>query len=192
MSPEDTEAKTRILKTVVKLLETVDKPENLTTRQIAKRAGVGVGLINYHFHSKENLLQQAATTMAGDLAGQWQSTLDASIADPVDRLKALLKANASVGARYAKLARLIILHELLEGSFGVPLILVPVLREIFGPAKPEAEVRLLAFTLVTALQVILIRERDFRQYSGLNLLEAAQRDKAIDSLVNQIISGGKL
>ncbi len=191
MTNEETEAKARILEAAVKLLQEVDRPEQLTIRQVAERAGVGIGLINYHFQTKENLTQLAATAIAGDLAEHWQSTLDASIADPVVRLKALLKANASVGAQYAKLARLSVLHELLEGEFSVPLVIVPVLRDIFGRNKTEAEIRLLAFALVTALQVILIREPEFRHYSGINLFDVAQRDQAIDCLVNQFVYGGK-
>ncbi|MGO1033510.1 TetR/AcrR family transcriptional regulator, partial [Clostridioides difficile] len=38
------------------LLNEVDDIEEITVRKIAERANVGVGLINYHFKTKDNLL----------------------------------------------------------------------------------------------------------------------------------------
>ena len=187
MTPEELDARQRILQAVIDLLNQVDDPARITIRQIAERAGVGVGLVNYHFQSRENLIQQAVATVTGDLAGQWESVLDAAITDPVQRLKALLNANAAVALHNAKYARILIQHELLEGDLSVPLVIVPVLREIYGRERDEQELRALAFLLVTGLQVAFLRERAFRKLTGINAADDVQRAAWIDRMVDQVI-----
>ena len=42
--------------TIALIKESDGKPESITARAIAQRSGVALGLINYHFGSKDNLL----------------------------------------------------------------------------------------------------------------------------------------
>lgn len=189
MSPEELEARQRILQAAIQMINEADEPERLTIRQIAARAGVGIGLINYHFRSKEALLKQAIDAAAGDMADQWERSIDTSIADPVERLKALLKTNARVALGNPKFLRIGVLYELLEGDFSVPQILLPLLREISGHQRDEQDLRMLAFTLITTMQVLFIRERPFRKYAGIHVYDEAQRDRAIDRLVDQMLFG---
>src|SRR5512146_3225307 len=63
MSPEEASTKERILKTAVALLFK-SGPESFTTRTIAQEAGVNAAAINYHFKSKENLLEEAVVAAA--------------------------------------------------------------------------------------------------------------------------------
>ena len=189
MSPEEQDARKRILQATITLLNDIDDIEQITIRQIAKNAGVGSGLINYHYQSKDNLLKQAVDSVAGEIADQWERSLDHTIANPIDRLKNLLKINASVGLTNMKYARIAIQYELLHGDITVPLVILPVLREIFGAQKDEQEVRMIAFTLVTTLQVIFLRERTFRRYAGIDIFAEEQRDRWIDKLVDQFIYG---
>ena len=50
--------KETIIQTTIALIE--EKGENLDTitiREISKRAGIGLGLVNYHFGNKEKLIE---------------------------------------------------------------------------------------------------------------------------------------
>lgn len=182
------EARERILSATTALLMQEDSdPEHITIREIARQAGVGIGLINYHFQSKENLLKQAIDSLTGTIADQWQAMLDPTLSDPVQRLKALLKANAAVGVDNIRLARLSILSELLYGDLEVPLIILPVLKEIFGRGTDDQEIRVIAFMLVTSLQVMLVRERTFRKYAGINIYDPQQREHLIDFIVDHLM-----
>ncbi len=54
----DIDIKERIIRATISLIENSDGlVENITVREIARKAGVAVGLINYHFLSKQNLLE---------------------------------------------------------------------------------------------------------------------------------------
>jgi len=188
MSPKDLEGRKRMLQAALELMAESDDPDGITIRQVAGRAGVGVGLINYHFQNKENLFKKAIDLLIGDTSSQWDRYPDATIADPMERMKHILKNNVHAALQNAKYMRIIIRYELLQGDFVTSQALLPVLREIYGPQKSESEIRTLAFTLVTSLQVAFLREKAFRTYSGIKLDDPIQSDRLVESLVNDLVS----
>lgn len=187
MTNEELEARERILQATLKILEDANNPDEITIRQIALQANVGVGLINYHFQSKENLLQAAVTYAGGEIADQWEGTLDSSIVDPLERLKSMLKLNADIAVNNRKFSAITIRYELLKGEMLPCQILLPVLREIFGAEKNDQELRMISFSLVSTLQLLFIRDRDFRKFAGIDILNHSQRDRWIDFLVDNHI-----
>ena len=64
---DNTEAKKRILETVVSAMQENQDIGKLTNRQIAEKAGVNSALINYYFKSKDNLLIEAVNICMGNL-----------------------------------------------------------------------------------------------------------------------------
>jgi AcrR family transcriptional regulator len=188
MSPKDLEGRKRMVHAALELLAEADDPSTITIRQVASRAGVGVGLINYHFHNKENLLKQAIDSLMGNLSDQWDRNLDASIADPIQRMKKILKNNVRTAVQNAKYMRIIIRYELLQGDFVTSQALLPVLREIYEQSKREEEIRMIAFTLVSSMQVAFLREKAFRAYSGIRLDDPIQSDRLVDELVDDLVA----
>ncbi len=187
MTPEEIDARERILQAALELLSEEADPDRITTRQIAERARVGIGLINYHFQSKDNLLQLAVARVAGDIADVWQQLLDPSIPDPLERLKSMLKANAKAALDNYKFARIAISYDLLHGNMEVPQVLLPVLREIYGRGKDEQDLKVIALMLVATMQLIFIRHAVFRKYAGVDVFNAAQRDRWIDLMLENLI-----
>jgi AcrR family transcriptional regulator len=187
MTSEELEARARILQSVLDILNEDTNLDDITVRQIAKRAGVGIGLINYHFQSKENLLQAAVSQAGGEIADQWKSSLDPSIQDPIERLKSMLKVNAAVGVANSKFASIAIRYELLKGEMSTCQVILPILREICGSAKTEGEIKLISFILVSSLQLMFIRERAFKKYAEVDISNSQQRDRTIDFLVDTIL-----
>jgi AcrR family transcriptional regulator len=53
------------------IIETRDL-KKVTIRRIARRAGVGVGLINYHFHTKEDCIARAVEVFINRIVQQWR------------------------------------------------------------------------------------------------------------------------
>jgi AcrR family transcriptional regulator len=186
MTDNELDPKKRILQAAIELLNE-QAPESITIRKIAERAGVGIGLINYHFQSKDRLLNEAVGGSMAEATSRWLNANEDEYPDPALRLKNLLKETSTIGARFPVLLQIAVSYELQHGNFSVPQLIVPILREIFGPTKKEKELRLLAFQLVTALQVAAVRADAFEAYSGVNILDEAQRDKAIDLLIESIL-----
>jgi len=185
MTDPELDPKKRILQAAIELINE-QEPETVTVRQIAERAQVGVGLINYHFQTKDNLLNEAVGGSMSDVAIQWLQANEQG--DPVLRLKNLLKETSSIGVRFPAQLRVSISYELQHGNFSVAQMIIPILREIFGMTKNEKELRVLAFQIITPLQLASIRNDAFRVYAGIDLFNEEQRNATIDILVDNILT----
>ena len=183
------DAKAKILEAAIALLNEVDDPDTITARQIAERAGVALGLINYHFQGRDNLLNEAVGAIVGGTAADWYQPFAHSDVDPAVRLRELIKQTSRLVIRYEKFMRITISHGLLHGEVETPALIVPLLREIFGASKPEVEVRMLAYQLIVALQVSFLQSDAYRRYCGVNHRDDAQRDAAIDLLIDHLLKG---
>lgn len=67
----------------------------LTLSDVAKRAGLSHGLVNFHFESKERLLSETLGYLSDEFRDNWQKTLDEAGADPAQQLDALFRADFS-------------------------------------------------------------------------------------------------
>ena len=67
--------KNRIIEVTTELIEQHNgNIKDITARMIAAKAGVGLGLINYHFRSKEKLITECVQRIIGKVVTQFQMT----------------------------------------------------------------------------------------------------------------------
>lgn len=187
MNSNDDNAKDKIIKITMDMLNEVDEPDKITVRQIAQRANVGIGLINYHFQSKENLLFKAVSDTMSTLAKELQKSKDGKPENPVEKLKLMLKELVDFAIRYNKLSLILVSHTIQQGNMEVPLYLVPILKDIYGSTKDEIEIRIIALEIVSTLQVAYMNSQKFQLYIGMDINNKLQRDKLIDTVINSII-----
>lgn len=88
---------------------------NLTIRQIAERAGVNVAAVNYHFGSKDALVNEVLVELTAGLQGAFSQLADDSLS-PRQRLQQFLDAFSSVLLRYPDVYRQAIGTGLLGGD----------------------------------------------------------------------------
>lgn len=179
--------RTRILAAATALLNEGRDPQRITVRQIAERASVGTGLINYHFQSKDNLLNEVVSGMMMAEVGRWLAEAQDASLDPQTRLRRLLKETARIGVQYPTHLQIMIAHEVQNATFSVPLLIVPLLREIYGGRKAEMQLRLIALQMVLPLQVAALQPASFRLYAGIDLFDSRQRDDLIDTLIDNLL-----
>lgn len=190
MEPKD--AKGRIVRAAIELMQQAGCAEELTMRLIAERAGVGVGLVNYHFQTKERLLEQAVQVYIAEVISSWPARHQAK--DPVERLKSMLKATARFLSEHANVSRISIHQDLLHPSPGDHSIqtieaMLPVLREAVGGGARESDLRLMGVQLTALLQVFFLRKDVCREYTGVDFDSGRQRDRLVEQLVDQVLSG---
>ena len=188
MAPEDIETREKLIQAAQELLDEEEQIHKITARRITEQARVGLGSINYHFQSKENLLNEAVARILGDVADQWLAAIPVEEMDSATQLRTLLKETSRVAAKYPQLSKVSIRYALNHGGFDVQLMILPLLREIFGERKTELEIKLAAFQIIAAMQVGFLHEEEFRRYAGVDITQPPIRDQIIDLFIDNLIS----
>lgn len=67
-----------------------------TMADVARRAGLSSGIVNFHFETKENLLAETLKMLSDEYRAQWQKALqDSAGAPPAARLEAIMRSDFS-------------------------------------------------------------------------------------------------
>ena len=83
--------KEAIIQETIKLIEEKgERLDEITVREICKRASVGLGLVNYHFGNKEKLIEQCIERMINGTVKRFQN-----IREKTDSLPPLKSWNIS-------------------------------------------------------------------------------------------------
>lgn len=187
MSPADQNAKDRILDATLAILGEVDDPAAITVRQIAERAEVSLGSINYYFGGKDTLLSEAVGRVLMVEASRWFADAADTATDPVTRLRMLLKETSRVSMQYVSMMQIMLLHSLQQGDVSVPVMLLPLLREIFKDRRSDSELRMVALQLIIPLQASVLNPSAYRNYTGYDLTDDRQRNTLIDHLIDNLV-----
>ena len=186
MGTKKENTKRKLLETTIKLLEEYENPKDITVRRIADTAGIGVGLVNYHFISRDKLINEAISQKMRLLASDMEYPLKETT-DPISYLKQMLIIMSDLAVKNSKLNKVSAEYELLNGDFSICLTLLPILGRIYDNKKSESEIRLIAFQIIVATQNIYIRQEAFYLYSGINIGHKEERDALLIELVDNII-----
>lgn len=170
------------------LLDEIDDIERITVRQIAQRAGVGIGLINYHFKSKNNLLSIAIGDIMTNTIRNFTKADTYSELKPVAKLKAMLNELYTLAGNNEKLIQFILTREIMDGNMQTPLYLVPLLKEIYGNRKDDMQLRIIALQILYPIQITGLNVAAFHLYSGIDLYSAEQRNRFIDTIIDNLLT----
>ena len=184
-----TDTRQTIYKAAAELVAEGRDPEKITSRMIAKRAGVGLGLINYHFQSREKLLHGVISDEMTAAALKLQHGGLGGEGTPRERLERMLVELSGYAMKHAKLMRVAISYEHLQGKVRTPLFIMPLLMEIF-PGRSEMELRLVAFQLITALQAAFLRPEAVADYAGTDVRTEEGRMRLVGSLIRLTLGEG--
>lgn len=175
-----------IIDTAKALLEETDDIEKITVRQIAERANVGIGLINYYFKSKDNLLSIAIGDTMAKIILDFSKSDNYTDLSPVEKLKVMLKELYTLTDKKEKLMRFVVSSDIMNGNMQTPLHLIPLLKQILGDKKDDMELRILALQILYPIQVTGLNRDAFYMYSGIDVSDKEQRNRFIDNLINNL------
>lgn len=191
MKYEDTDAKERIMDTMVKLLLEQKDVNKITTRQIAEIANVNSALINYYFQSKENLLNKAVEICMEKIASN-MFVKGMESEPPVSRLKNMIMTISTFAFNNYFLSQIAISSDLKHGSLNTTQMILPLLRENFKEKKTEAELKSMALQLIAPLQIIFLNAKEYKQYLSTDIFDEKQRNELLDKMTDNILKGGSL
>ena len=184
-------AKEKIIEAAVGLInESEGDAADINTRAIAERAGVGVGLINYHFQTKENLLEICVERIIGEVIAAFNPPYPPA-APPLTRAKSTAKLVFDFLVDHPAVSRISILSDLknpqpmdntMRSAMGIQYIMG-------GLDLPERERSILAFALVSAMQALFLRREQSGALFGYDINRKEQRDGVLDLLVENLLGG---
>lgn len=164
----------------------------ITTRDIAKQAEVGIGLINYHFTSKEELIELCVQRIIGEVISSFKPALSDQM-HPCERLKTVSKMVADFLAANPSVSRISIL-----GDYHNPGTMDNTMKTIMGfsfslqkSTLPEAKKKLLLFSFTSILQAAFLRKDISRETLGIDFNNKADRDRLIDLTIDTLFQEEK-
>ena len=187
LSANDKDMRAHIIETAIEIINETSDAAKITVRQIAQRAGIGIGLINYYFDSKDRLLSIAIGEIMSRRASNIASNNGYDEDDPVLKLKNLIKQLYAFSAEYENLIRFSLTQCIQNGDMGAELSIVPLLREILKDEADEMQLRIIALQIIQPIQAVSLSPEAFRMYSGIDLYNEKERNKFVDTLVDNLI-----
>lgn len=176
---KDDNIKKALMEAAKRLLSESETPEDITSRQIASLAGTNAAMINYYFGSKDALMSKAVEQLL-DAASEIFHAVPDPADSPKERLRKILYEICVVVLKYQSYTKIYVPHLLLEDEISLPFYILPQIREHFGEKKDETRCRIIAYQLVSFLQLAFYRSNEFLHYTGLNLSEKEACERLID------------
>lgn len=167
--------KEAIIQAAIALIE--EKGEHLdeiTVREICKRANVGLGLVNYHFGNKDKLIELCVERMVNGIVEQFQSIREKTEGvTPFEKLNYLGNMTLNFLFDHYAVSRISVLTDMqtpklndnTHRTYEAYLPLVSSCR----PDWDEETVKRKTFCLITVMQQVFLRQETISQMLGIDL-----------------------
>lgn len=186
-------SKEAIIAAATALIQEKKNPlEEITMREISKRAGVGLGLMNYHFENKEKLIELCVEGIIHGIVEKFHS-IAAQTKDctPFEKLESLGDMTLAFLLEHSAVSRISILSDLQapRESDNTQRTIQAYLPLIAGcrPDWSAEKLQEMAFCLISTMQLAFLRQDLLRKTQGLNLNDAQQRRAFVTRTLQNII-----
>lgn len=156
--------------------------KNITARMIAKQAGIGLGLINYHFKSKDNLITVCVQRIIGEVVAGFR--LDQEFETDEERLKAWATYVFNFLFEHPAISRISILGDFQSYSmksnsvYSQKGFMLALRQDISDEDKA-----ILSFILTNAIQVAFLGSETIKELLGYDFTKPGDRSVYIGKLV---------
>lgn len=191
MAKQDAGVKDAILQSTIELIRKHGDTTRITVREIAAAAGVGVGLINYHYQTKDNLINLGILRIIGSSVEQMQSVRENAGMNPIDVIREIGKGIAGFMVENPGVSQISILHDLSsartdDNSAQVASMLLPIVREYLGDGHDDQESLTLLHFLIASVEVAFLRRKVLFETTGMDFSDKVKRDLFIDLCISRI------
>lgn len=194
MYKKSEETKKTILEATANLI--IEKNiDEINVLDVSKRANVAVGLINYHFKTKETLLIKAIEYYIKKIICLENATVLQENNLPSDKLQISLLKYSDFLARNSKMCRLFYINTLNNqeqnetNELGYEYYL-PILRDMF-PLKSDNELIILIYPIVCTIQTLFLKAESNQKIINFDFYNESSRHELILSLINNYIKENK-
>lgn len=180
--------KDKLVDSTFKLMENMDDPLKVTSREIAAAAGVKAGMINYCFGSRENLIYQAFQKQYLDFIKESEvKKIIESDKSPKDILKELHFIVAKCLVDNPKFTKAITGFVLFKRDLSKESFTYPYVYKHYKGEKSEAECKIIAYELSTMMQLIIFRKEDLKKDFGIDLSKKKELKHYIDMRIDLLL-----
>lgn len=172
--------KNQLIESVIELLEECDNVSEITSRKITERANVNLSTINYHFKSKDELINIAANKLIRDVANSYFQDIKKYVKSPKDKLRYFLVSISDIVVHYKKYTKEMMPYILLKGEFTETIEILPLVKECLQGSKTDEECKIISYQLISFMQLVLYRADEFKIFSNININVKEERDRLID------------
>ena len=180
------ETKGKIIQCTIQLMMETGNLEKITMRDIASRAGIGLGAVNYHFQSKNNLINISVRQFLSSVISSWEENSELKEEDaPVDKIYKLLLSLSDFLAEYKRVARISILFDLqfphyLDNTSQTIETLIPFVAALGEECNAENR----ALSWIASIQHFFLRSYNHDETPGF--FNRKDRESFIKNLVAQV------
>jgi len=164
--------------------ETNGETKGITIRKIAQRAGVGTGLVNHYFKSKDHLIEVCVQTIISGVIHSFRPLCDSD--DPIERTKYVAKQVMDFLLENSQISRVSILGDLKQ-----PKAMDNTMKTVigFGTSLSVGQVTaghtIDSFLITAVLQAAFLRKDVLKESLGIDFNDKEQRDGFIDTIVER-------
>lgn len=170
-----------IIQTTITLIKENSKNlDKITVREICKRAGVGLGLVNYHFGNKDKLIEICVERMINEIVEQFQYIRENTEGlTPFEKLEHLGNITLDFLFEHYDMSKISVLTDMQKPkyndntsrTYAAYLPLVTACR----PDLDEAAIKRKTLYLITIMQQMFLRHETMSQILGIDLKKRENR-----------------
>lgn len=195
MNEQDT-AKQRLINVTIELICQGKKPSEITVADITEKAGVGNGMVNYHFQSKDNLIRTAVKRVTICAKNSFPEKLESINSTTArERLIFILKETTDFFAENPEICKIAVLDNLLNDDETLHLLsdldaYNDCLSEHYNNNKHEIWIK--NYIIASFFNYIFLKADAIRKDTGFDFYNKSQRHKAIDNFINDLLNCSEL
>lgn len=181
--------KEKIINSTIDLLLTKDI-SLITIKDISDKASVGIGLINYHFQTKENLINIAIKNFIAKEIGNEVINNKINEMSAKEKLLFSLEGYANFLASFPNIMKVHLINSFSENYDGEDLDISikyysPILEAIF-PHKTYSDRIIILQQMVSVIMHTFLNASQIEKHTSINFYDESQRNLLIRNLVNNL------
>ncbi len=175
------DSKKAIMQVTIELIEEKGEHiEEITVREICKRANVGLGLVNYHFENKDKLIEQCVELIINEIVERFQNIQEKTERlSPFEKLEYFGNMTLDFLFEHNAVARISILTDMHtpkenDNTYRTYTAYLPLVRACC-PNYDETTIKRKTFCLITVMQQMFLRYEIVSQMLGVDLRKRENR-----------------
>ena len=193
MKSKSEDTKQKIINATLELLKEAGNIEEVSVRKIVQKAGIkGVGIINYHFGTKDKLISEAVRYDTNIIINRWDAIYETMKMPPIEKLKIMLKGTGDLIDSNPLFGKISMIHDYMNPAVDDNTArsiekYMMIFREIYGDNKSEEEIWIIAHTLLSGAQLAFIRSNVVSKKLGTDFYNKKDRDEFLEKLIDNLI-----